>query len=65
MLATGIRTPVIKVYGPDLAELERLARLIEAAVRAVPEQRALSPNALLAATISISTRIARSSRVMV
>jgi len=37
MLATGIRTPVgIKVYGPDLAELERLARLIEATVRTVP-----------------------------
>jgi copper/silver efflux system protein len=37
MLATGIRTPVgIKVYGPNLAELERLARLIEAAVRSVP-----------------------------
>ena len=37
MLATGIRTPVgIKVYGPDLAELERLARLTEAAVRTVP-----------------------------
>jgi copper/silver efflux system protein len=37
MLATGIRTPVgIKVYGPDLAELERLARLIEGAVRTVP-----------------------------
>ena len=37
MLATGIRTPVgIKVYGPDLAELERLARLIEGTVRTVP-----------------------------
>ncbi len=37
MLATGIRTPVgIKVYGCDLAELERLARQVEAAVRKVP-----------------------------
>ena len=37
MLATGIRTPVgIKVYGSDLAELEGLARLVEAAVRTVP-----------------------------
>jgi Cu(I)/Ag(I) efflux system membrane protein CusA/SilA len=37
MLATGIRTPVgIKVYGSDLAELEPLARLVEAAVRTVP-----------------------------
>ena len=40
MLATGIRTPVgIKVYGPDLAELERIARLVEAAVQAVPGTR--------------------------
>jgi Cu(I)/Ag(I) efflux system membrane protein CusA/SilA len=37
MLATGIRTPVgVKVMGRDLAEIERLAREIEAAVRAVP-----------------------------
>ena len=37
MLSTGIRTPVgIKVYGKDLAEIERLARQIEAVVRTVP-----------------------------
>ena len=37
MLATGIRTPVgIKVLGTDLGELEKLARQIEAAVKAVP-----------------------------
>jgi Cu(I)/Ag(I) efflux system membrane protein CusA/SilA len=37
MLATGIRTPVgIKVLGTDLGELDRLARQIEAAVKAVP-----------------------------
>jgi copper/silver efflux system protein len=37
MLSTGIRTPVgIKVFGPDLDGLERLAREIEAAVRSVP-----------------------------
>ena len=37
MLATGIRTPVgVKVFGPDLAEVERLARGVEAVVRAVP-----------------------------
>ncbi len=37
MLATGIRTPVgIKVYGTDLAEMENVARQIEAAVRSVP-----------------------------
>ncbi|KAA2285679.1 efflux RND transporter permease subunit [Arenimonas fontis] len=37
MLATGIRTPVgIKVFGRDLAQMETLARQIEAAVRKVP-----------------------------
>ena len=40
MLATGIRTPVgIKLFGPDLAELERLGREVEAAVRMVPGTR--------------------------
>ncbi|NJD87944.1 MAG: efflux RND transporter permease subunit, partial [Betaproteobacteria bacterium] len=37
MLATGIRTPIgIKVFGKDLAEMERLAREIETAVKEVP-----------------------------
>src|SRR5262249_24060470 len=37
MLATGIKTPVgIKVAGPNLAELERIASEIEAIVRQVP-----------------------------
>ncbi|HRD50576.1 MAG TPA: CusA/CzcA family heavy metal efflux RND transporter, partial [Candidatus Contendobacter sp.] len=37
MLSTGIRTPIgIKVFGNDLAELERLAKAIEAAVKTVP-----------------------------
>jgi Cu(I)/Ag(I) efflux system membrane protein CusA/SilA len=37
MLSTGIRTPVgVKVYGKDLAEMEQLARKIEAAIRKVP-----------------------------
>src|SRR5258706_8089852 len=37
MLATGIKTPVgIKVAGPDLAELERVATEIEAVVKGVP-----------------------------
>ena len=40
MLATGIRTAVgIKLFGPDLAELERLGREVEAAVRMVPGTR--------------------------
>ena len=37
MLATGIRTPVgVKVLGTDLAEMERLARQIEAVIGTVP-----------------------------
>ncbi len=37
MLSTGIRTPIgIKVFGKDLNEMERLAREIEAVVKAVP-----------------------------
>ncbi|HEY3287256.1 MAG TPA: CusA/CzcA family heavy metal efflux RND transporter [Gemmatimonadaceae bacterium] len=40
MLATGIRTPVgIKVFGPDLAELERIGREVERAVQMVPGTR--------------------------
>ncbi|MDD5265505.1 MAG: efflux RND transporter permease subunit [Methylococcales bacterium] len=37
MLATGIRTPIgIKLFGKDLAEIERLAQQIEQAVKTVP-----------------------------
>jgi len=37
MLSTGIRTPIgIKVFGRDLAEMERLAQQIERVVKAVP-----------------------------
>jgi Cu(I)/Ag(I) efflux system membrane protein CusA/SilA len=37
MLSTGIRTPIgIKVFGKDLGEMERLAKEIEAVVKAVP-----------------------------
>jgi copper/silver efflux system protein len=37
MLATGIKTPVgIKIAGPDLAELERIASAVEAVVKDVP-----------------------------
>ena len=40
MLATGIRTPVgIKIFGPELAELERLGREVEDAVAMVPGVR--------------------------
>jgi Cu(I)/Ag(I) efflux system membrane protein CusA/SilA len=37
MLSTGIRTPIgIKVFGKDLAEMEKLAKQIEAVVKTVP-----------------------------
>ena len=37
MLSTGIRTPVgVKVYGADLAQIDRLSRQIEQVVRKVP-----------------------------
>lgn len=40
MLATGIRTPVgVKIFGPDLGELERLGKAVEQAVRMVPGTR--------------------------
>jgi copper/silver efflux system protein len=40
MLATGIRTPVgIKIFGPDLGELERLGKQIEQVVKMVPGTR--------------------------
>jgi copper/silver efflux system protein len=37
MLATGIRTPIgIKVFGKELAEIERVAKEVEAVVKKVP-----------------------------
>ncbi len=40
MLATGIRTPVgIKIFGPDLAQLERIGKEVERAVQMVPGTR--------------------------
>ena len=40
MLATGIRTPVgIKIFGPDLRELERIGKQIENAVKTIPGTR--------------------------
>jgi Cu(I)/Ag(I) efflux system membrane protein CusA/SilA len=42
MLATGIRTPVgIKIFGPDLDELERLGGEVEAMVQMVPGTRSV------------------------
>ena len=46
MLSTGIKTPVgIKIAGPDLAQLERIAAEIEAVVRKCPARRASLPSA--------------------
>jgi Cu(I)/Ag(I) efflux system membrane protein CusA/SilA len=37
MLSTGIRTPVgVKIFGTDLSEMEKLARQVEQALKAVP-----------------------------
>ena len=42
MLATGIRTPVgIKIFGPDLGELERLGKEVEEVVQKVPGTRSV------------------------
>jgi len=42
MLATGIRTPVgIKIFGPDLATLERIGEQVENAIKSVPGTRSV------------------------
>src|SRR5215211_8451840 len=42
MLATGIRTPVgVKIFGPDLATLERLGRELERQLQTVPGTRSV------------------------
>jgi Cu(I)/Ag(I) efflux system membrane protein CusA/SilA len=42
MLTTGVRTPVgIKIFGPDLAVIEKLGESVEAAVRQVPGTRSI------------------------
>jgi copper/silver efflux system protein len=42
MLATGIRTPVgVKLFGPDLAVLERLGKEIETHLRTIPGTRSV------------------------
>jgi Cu(I)/Ag(I) efflux system membrane protein CusA/SilA len=42
MLATGIRTPVgIKIFGPDLAELESIGKAVESSVRGVRGTRSV------------------------
>jgi Cu(I)/Ag(I) efflux system membrane protein CusA/SilA len=42
MLTTGIRTPVgIKIYGPDLKEIERIGKLLEMVLKEVPGTRSV------------------------
>ncbi len=42
MLATGIRTPVgIKIFGPDLATLEKIGEQVESAIKMVPGTRSV------------------------
>ncbi|MBI2442121.1 MAG: efflux RND transporter permease subunit [Lentisphaerae bacterium] len=42
MLSTGVRTPVgIKIFGADLAEIERLGKQIETMLRQVPGTRSI------------------------
>ncbi|MFG1690641.1 efflux RND transporter permease subunit [Gemmatimonadota bacterium] len=42
MLATGIRTPVgVKIFGADLAELERIGQQVEEAIQMVPGARSV------------------------
>ena len=55
MLATGIRTPVgVKVFGPDLADLERLATAVERVVKSVPGTTSAFAERLAADTMSRS-----------
>ena len=65
MLSTGIRTPVgVKVFGKDLAEIDKLARQIEAVIRRCRARRAPMPSAPSPATTSMSIQTARSLRAM-
>ncbi len=37
MLSTGIRTPVgVKIFGPEIAEIERIGKEVEAVIRKIP-----------------------------
>ena len=59
MLATGIRTPVgVKIFGPDLAELERIGKAVEEAVQMVPGTRSAFAERAVSATTSTSTSTA-------
>jgi hypothetical protein len=45
MLSTGIRTPIgVNIYGPDLADIDRLSREIKAALARAGALAALTPS---------------------
>jgi copper/silver efflux system protein len=64
MLATGIKSPVgVKLAGPDLATIERLAGEVERAVKAVPGvSSALAERVVGARTIDVDIDRARAAR---
>jgi copper/silver efflux system protein len=63
MLATGMRTPVgVKVFGPDLDELQRIGTEVEALLRQVPGTRSASRSAAPAASTWTSRSTARPPR---
>ncbi len=63
MLTTGIRTPIgVKVFGPDLAAIERIGAGIEAALRELPRTRSIYAERTAGGTSSISTCAATNSR---
>ena len=65
MLSTGIRTPVgAKIFGPDIAGIERLAKEVEAVIRTVPGTSSAYRSGSAAGVISRSSPIASSWRAM-
>ncbi len=58
MLSTGLRSPLgIKLYGPDLASVERAARTLEGALRTVPGTRSVVAERLVGAnTLDVDVR---------
>ena len=64
MLATGIRTPVgVKIFGPDLHELERIGREVEAVLMTVPGTRsAFAERAVSGTYVDIAVDRAQAAR---
>jgi Cu(I)/Ag(I) efflux system membrane protein CusA/SilA len=64
MLATGIRTPVgVKIFGPDLGQLERIGREVEAVLMTVPGTRsAFAERAVSGTYVDIAVDRAQAAR---